>query len=114
MGTDDDTEHVPEVHLVEPSDVPAEIAEHGNAHVAGTHEALEGLLQFVRTVEGTMQVHAPHAPGGSNLWVVRVRWRPLGSAREQVCRGEDATFDGACLLCRGLLAHGLASGNFER
>ena len=25
-----------------------------------------------------------------------------------------ATFDGACLLCRGLLAHGLASGNFER
>lgn len=77
------------------------------------HEALDGLLAFAARVEGTISVHAPHSPGGSHLWVVRVRWRPLGSSREQISRGEDDSFDGACLLCRGLLAHALAAGNFE-
>jgi len=101
-----DIERVHDEHPVRPDDPLA--------GAGPPHEALDGLLAFAKTVEGTIQIHAPHAPGGSHLWTVRVRWRPLGSAREQISRGEDATFDGACLLCRGLLAHGLASGNFAR
>jgi len=101
MGTDDETREVGAV-------------ERAVAVVQSGFEPFDGLLTFAARVEGTIQIHAPHAPGGTHLWTVRVRWRPLGSAREQVCRGEDATFGGACLLCRGLLAHGLASGNFER
>ncbi len=114
MGTADNSEHVPDDKMyVVGRDVHADIAMHGNAYVAGTHEALDGLLRFVERAQGGIDVRAPHGPGTGANWLVRVIFRPLGSSREQIIRGEDATFDGACLLCRGLLAHALASGTVE-
>lgn len=36
-------------------------------------------------------------------------WTSIADGNRKVY-GEGASFDEACLLCRGLLAHGLASG----
>jgi hypothetical protein len=100
-----DIERVPDTH-------PA--GRHDPLAGAGPpHEALDGLLAFVAGVEGTISVHAPHSPGTDRHWRVTVRFRPLGAAREQIIYGADDSFDGACLLCRGLLAHALASGTAE-
>lgn len=66
-----------------------------------SREAFEGILRFVTVRGGTLSIEHLGA------WKVTVAWH---GAQEQRVHAIDNSFDEACVLCRGLLAHALASG----
>lgn len=70
-------------------------------------EAFEGLLAFVTTRRGELAV--VHLGTSWEGWRVEVRWESIARGPQKVF-AEDRSFDEACLACRGLLAHALASG----
>lgn len=70
----------------------------------GARSALLGLTLFARRVDGRVILQAGKIYG----WQVVVEWHtPNGQRR---IFAEDWELDAACVLCRGLLAHALASG----
>lgn len=79
-----------------------------NAHefygIPQTREALEGLLTFVSTVGARLTIDH-YRPTGT--WTVEVEWQ--GAQKSRVY-SEDHSLEAACHMCRGLLAHALATG----
>ena len=76
--------------------------------VVRPHEAFDGLLAFCRRTGGRIEV-TYGAPYG---WQIGIAWHSIGEGRRRIF-AEDAEFEQACVLCRGLLAHALASGTVK-
>lgn len=72
-------------------------------------EAFDGLLRFVEQHGGSMEITTGRWNDGRTWWQVAVLWYSIANGNRKVY-AEDASFDEACLMCRGLLAHSLASG----
>lgn len=94
-----------------PREVLAEVSSHADdlEERLRNREAFDGLLRFVEQQGGSMEITNGRWNDGRTWWQVAVRWYSIGSGDRKVY-AEDASFDEACLMCRGLLAHSLASG----
>lgn len=81
-----------------------------NAHefygIPQTREALEGLLHFVSTVGRSVGCRLTIECAGVD-WIVGVEW--TGAQKSRVY-AQDRSLEEACTMCRGLLAHSLATG----
>jgi len=71
-------------------------------------EPFDGLLAFCRRTGGRIEV-TYGAPYG---WQIGIAWHSIGEGRRRIF-AEDGDFEQACVLCRGLLAHALASGTVK-
>lgn len=76
---------------------------------APRREPFEGLLRFVELQRGRLEITNGTFADKRQWWQVAVFWESLGEGSRKVY-SEAPSFNEACELCRGLLAHSLASG----
>lgn len=75
-------------------------------------QAFEGLLAFATRNGGHVVISAPWAGEHRrrDSWRVEVHWQSQRTGQDQSVFAEDNTMDEACVMCRGLVAHSIASG----